>query len=212
GGRTWVVATSGEASDSVRVEVWDQILYVSSGFMYVVNEDGSGRRRIGDVNAEARFPAWSPDGSKIAYVKARFVGETRVSDIFVINANGSGERQRTNSGSDTPPTWSPGGSRIAVISRRGGAAPRYVLNADGSGPTRVPRSGRLESQPVWAPSGNKIVLQRHMARGNNDIIVVDVSTGGETNVSNSSADDREPTWALNGTRVLYRSNRVGGVW
>lgn len=212
GGRTWVVATSGEASDSVRVEVWDQILYVSSGFMNVVNEDGSGRRRIGDVNAEARFPAWSPDGSKIAYVKSRFVGGTRVSDIFVINANGSGERQLTNSGSDTQPTWSPDGSRIAFISRRDGAASLYVMNAGGTDQTRVTHSGRAESQPVWAPSGNKIVLQRNMAPGNMDIIVVDVSTGGETNVSNNSADDREPTWALNGTRVLYRSDRVGGVW
>lgn len=79
-------------------------------------------------------PAWSPDGSQIAY--DRYDGVPGFDNVFVMNADGTGQRQLT----DFPrgsipgqPTWSPDGSHIAFRARDG----IYVIRPDGRGQRRI---------------------------------------------------------------------------
>ena len=63
----------------------------------------------GAKSIESRQPAWSPDGSQIAYVVKRF----GVYQIWLMNADGTEQKQIVRSGvafSDYLPTWSPDGS------------------------------------------------------------------------------------------------------
>jgi Tol biopolymer transport system component len=98
--------------------------------IYVVNADGSGKRKLthnARYNAE---PAWSPDGRKIAFRSTRNGNR----DIYVMNADGSGKRNLTrNPARDGSPSWSPDGRRIAFLSDRDGRLEAHVMNADGSG-------------------------------------------------------------------------------
>jgi carboxyl-terminal processing protease len=79
-------------------------------------------------------PSWSPDGHKIVFTSDRGSG----ADIYVMNADGTGERRLTN---DQPgqgaPFWSPDGSTIAFTKRSKDAGEIWVMKSDGSSPKRI---------------------------------------------------------------------------
>jgi uncharacterized protein (TIGR03437 family) len=105
-----------------------RLLYTSNK-VYTVNIDGSDNRRLTPADvANDLQAAWSPDGTKIVFSSNR---DTRPnSNIYIINADGSGLKRLTYSDQrEIFPTWSPDGSTI-IFSRD---ADLYVMNPDGSG-------------------------------------------------------------------------------
>jgi Tol biopolymer transport system component len=79
-------------------------------------------------------PSWSPDGRQLAFESQR---SGRIA-IYVINADGSGERQLThNVADDTHPAWSPDGSTILFDSNRDGVWNLYTIHPDGTGERRL---------------------------------------------------------------------------
>ena len=100
--------------------------------IYVASVDGSGVRNLTPkpVGAAYAAPAWSPDGRKIAFTSERDGN----SEIYLMNADGSGQRSLTlNLAYDGDPAWSPDGQKITFVSNRDGRYAVYVMNADGSG-------------------------------------------------------------------------------
>jgi Tol biopolymer transport system component len=81
---------------------------------------------------EDTWPAWSPDGTRLAFVSLRDFNV----EIYVANADGSGETRLTDDPAlNRGPAWSPDATRIAFESFREGKSEVYVVNADGSGLT-----------------------------------------------------------------------------
>jgi len=122
--------------------------------IYTVNADGSGLTPLVQDPAWEEHPSWSPDGRRIAFTKARsFHGDG--SNVWVMNANGSGQVKVTRNGGFSP-SWSPDGKRIVFAS--GGI---WVVSPDGSGLKRVtrPQAEGDDWSPAWAPNG-KIVFLR----------------------------------------------------
>ena len=121
--------------------------------LYLVNPDGTGRRRLTRVRNEANHcacPVWSPDGTRIAYEAEGTRGRP---DIYVMNADGSDRRQLTNHRArDENPDWSPDGTQIAFYSERVGNAEIYVMNADGLQETRVTRDPWYNQAVRWEPA------------------------------------------------------------
>ena len=116
--------------------------------LYVMNTDGSGLRRLTRDPAWDGGPAWSPDGRKIAFTRTSPPGEGSgrpQSDVYVINVDGSGERNLTDDAVSGVPVWSPEGQRIAFTSWRDASGlwgnSIYVMDADGSGQRRLTRRG-----------------------------------------------------------------------
>lgn len=100
--------------------------------------------------------AWSPDGSRIAYVHSHGY---KNSEIYILNADGNGRIQITNNQArDLLPAWSPDGKKIAFTSDRSGDYEIWVMNADGSEPKQLTDSPGLESRPAWSPDGTKIAF------------------------------------------------------
>ncbi|MBI4420746.1 MAG: PD40 domain-containing protein, partial [Gemmatimonadetes bacterium] len=92
-------------------------------------------------------PAWSPDGTKIAYTRSGTGGHPQ---IYVMNADGSNQTNLSNNAAnDAKPTWSPGGTKVAFHSTRDGNTEIYVMNADGSSQTRLTTTSASDEGPSW---------------------------------------------------------------
>jgi Tol biopolymer transport system component len=106
--------------------------------------------------------AWSPDGSRIAFVARVPTPARQVHQIFVANANGSGIRQLTNAPDNDAdwPAWSPDGRTIAYFDNGVGAWGINVVPADGSSaPRRLTATTRIPlSRPTWSPDGSRIAF------------------------------------------------------
>lgn len=119
--------------------------------IYIINVDGTGEKRL---VANGSTPAWSPDGTKIAYTDG---------DLWIVNADGTQPLRITNTPDvrEDCPTFSPNGSRVAFDATNGrhGIA---TINVDGTDRRQLtpasdedPYAGRSDS-PVWSPDGQTI--------------------------------------------------------
>jgi hypothetical protein len=163
-------------------------------------------------------PAWSPDGTRIAFVTFRHdprqlvfdgsVGPAGSTELYVSNIDGTGQLRLTNSpGSEGGPTqtgiddndgeslpsWSPDGTKIAVASNRDGNWEIYVVNADGSGSQRLTNNPATDLRPRWSPDGTKIAFQTNRD-GNEEIYSMNPDGSGQTNLTNNPADDTLYDW------------------
>jgi Tol biopolymer transport system component len=129
--------------------------------LYVMDADGTNVHQLTSNQDFDSAPAWSPDGTSIAFEKAAagtFVPgvpaepgkEAEEKEIYVMRADGTHVRQLTASpGLDEGPVWSPDATKIAFSSDRDGQQELYVMNADGSDPRRLTDNPARDESPDW---------------------------------------------------------------
>jgi hypothetical protein len=151
-------------------------------------------------------PAWSPDGSRIAFHSNRDGNY----EIYVMNADGSNPVRLTNSSdSDESPAWSPDGTRIAFTSNRDGNLELYVMNADGTNLVRLTSDVMIDLDPAWSPDGQQIAFVSGRD-GNANIYVVNADGSGLAALTSGDPDDRSPAWSPDGTRIVF--SRAAGCY
>lgn len=120
-------------------------------YVYVLNSDGGGLRRI----VEGEYPAWSPTGNWIAH-RACISGGC---GIYLTDPD-SGARQRlTEGGGDGQPAWSPDGKQIAYISKDDGNFEIYRIDVTGANKVRLTNNPSSDGLPVWSPNGAWIAFR-----------------------------------------------------
>lgn len=170
--------------------------------------------RLTNQPGEYGFPAWSPDGTKIAFASATEFNSVAArgglfyshSEIHVMNADGSNPARLTHSPTGaTYPAWSPDGTKIAFHRGDGGGA-LYVMNADGSNPVRLRRGRYLF--PAWSPDGTRIACSlppsppsdpRNL---NIHVMNADGSNPVQLTHYNNNAE-AFPTWSPDGTKIAF---------
>ena len=128
------------------------VAFIKTGDLFTVNADGSGgeQRLTNTVGAEAD-PAYSPSGSKIAYVQND--GATG-DDIWLFDLGSSTSTQLTNAaGDERAPSWSPNGSTIVYTSTSNGHL--FTVPSGGGFVTDLQVAG---TDPTYAPDGTKIAF------------------------------------------------------
>jgi WD40-like Beta Propeller Repeat len=123
--------------------------------IHSINSDGSGDIALTTDPTYETDPAWSPDGTRIAFDRGSFQNH----DIYVMDADGSNVTQLTNDAADdADPAWSPDGTRIVFETTRDGNRELYAMDADGSDPVRLTNDPATDRDPSWSPDGTKIVF------------------------------------------------------
>jgi TolB protein len=100
-------------------------------------------------------PAWSPDGKRVVFA-AEQEGQ---SDLFVMNADGTGREQLTRSpAEESAPAFSPDGRSIAFERTANGNVDVYVMDASGRNERRLTDDPAADRSPAWSPDGRSIAF------------------------------------------------------
>lgn len=187
--------------------------------IYVMNSDGSNvaaltapeaaRDSTGRViDTTSNFhPAWSPDGTKIAFASTRDSNP----EIFVMDRSGLNVKRLTaNFANEAQPAWSPDGTKIAFATDRTGDTEIYVMNAsDGSGQVNLTQHFGSDLAPAWSPSGTKIAFQSN--RDNDYAIwVMNADGSNPVRLTDPSTPSIAPSWSPDGTRIAFAQG--GDIW
>jgi Tol biopolymer transport system component len=177
-----------------------ELAFARGGNVWTIGADGK-RARV--LLRDAYSPAWSPDGSRLAFVSRRSGDE----EIYVGRADGSLVKRLTRSpGPDLSPAWSSDGRRIA-FSRK---AEIWTMNADGTSQRTLVRKGRVwheHHSPAW--QGSRIVYSSNrVSNFNAELFAVPAKRLTFTKGSDGVlGDDGMPDFSPDGRRIAFTSNR-----
>jgi len=174
--------------------------YISRIFQGIIENPTKGR------NESNMQPAFSPDGTRIAFASNRADNNN---EIYVMNADGSGLRRLTDHpAADLIPTWSPNGTQIAFVSDRTGTPQVYIMSAtDGSGLRKI-SSESYADRPTWSPN-NEIAFAARTP-GGYDIKVFNLSTGETRQLTYGEGSNESPAFSPNGRHIAFMSTRKNG--
>jgi TolB protein len=160
----------------------------------------------GDPNKQNYLPAWSPDGTKMAFTSNRDGNP----EIYVVNRDGSGLRRLTNhSAIDSTPTWNPAGTQIAWTSDRTGNPQIWFMNADGTGQRKLTSESWCD-RPTWSPEPFNEIAYASRTGAGFDIKIYSFAKGGEsTRVTDGIGTNESPAFSPNGRHIVFTSTRNG---
>lgn len=175
--------------------------------VYVADADGRSVRRV-TGEGFAAVPSWSPDGRRLAYVRAE-PGHPRVWNLWLVDL-ATGRTTRLTShrvGQPWGAAWFPDGERIAYSHED-----RLIVRTVDGRKEQVypsPRKGRLLRTPAVSPDGRKVVFQLYR----DGAWILDLKDGSMRRIL-SDPTAEEFTWAPDGRRVAYHSRKTGdwNVW
>lgn len=178
--------------------------------VYVMDANGSHLTNLTNHPANDLFPAWSPDGKRIAFARGSGLGR----ELYVMNADGSNPVRLTfNSLADVQPVWSPSGKELAFV-RFGSDQNRdlYVMSAEPNGATvQVTDDPALfDILPDWAPSG-RIAFSSDRGPGPDDNAVFSVKRDGSKvkRLTPPELFAGSPGWSPDGGAIAAADNFCG---
>lgn len=182
----------------------------NGGEIYAVPVDGGAAIRLTSDRIHDELPSWSPDGTKIAFL--RYVGGEDA-EVFVMNADGSNKMRITdNEVADVDPRWSPDGLRLIYGSGNQDAGGEDIFLVTPGEPAAISLTepGVHDSFGEWAPDGESVV---YASLRDEQWDIYSVTTDGllvTTRLTDSALDDYQPRWAPDGSHLLFVRGQLEG--
>ena len=108
-------------------------------------------------------------------------------------------------------------TKIAFASYRDGNFEIYIMNADGSEPTRLTNDSADDEYPSWSPDGKKIAFQSKRDGNmntevyNTEVYTINADGSEETRLTDNPAYDAFPSWSPDGKKITFASSRDGNM-
>jgi TolB protein len=173
--------------------------------LFSMTPEGTDLRRLTGTPLRMEFaPAWSPDGSTIAFQRTK--APFGHGSIWTMAPDGSGQRRLTEIGIDArDPAWSPDGRRLVFTLFSGKGPDLATMRADGSGLRRLTTWPSNEFEPAWSPDGATIAFTRGFDTGDvGDLWTLDVATGHSRQITSSAGYDHQAGWSPDGTLIAFQ--------
>jgi len=219
----WTSAKAMQITTQTGAEFFPNLAPDGKSLIYISRERGNWDilgQRIGEKNivnltkdsdADDTQPAFSPDGTRIA-----FRSEREPRGIYLIEATGENPRRISDSGFN--PAWSPDGKDLVVSldrftdpqSRSLIPSSLWIINVE-TGAKRQLFAGDAV-QPNWSPNGKRIAFWAlHAGSGRRDIWTITTNGDAPVQITNDEALDWNPVWSPDGKFLYFASNRSGSM-
>jgi Tol biopolymer transport system component len=173
--------------------------------LWIKAVDNDARTRLTETTSAESWPAWSPDGSEIAFVRT---GQ----GIFITSRLGGQEQTVSESGSMVG--WTPDGRSLLIRDRTGDGA-HAIFRVDLGTGMRDQLTRPATGIGDWAfdvsPDGRRLVFVRAERPGISDVYVVPLTGGEPRRVTNWNASIGRVSWMPDNRHILYSVNEPGGI-
>ncbi len=173
--------------------------------LQVADADGYNPQTVVSSNEPIISPAWSPDGTKLAYVSF----EKKKPIIFVQSlTSGSREILANYKGNNSAPAWSPSGNKLAIVLTYGANSQIYTIDAGGGGLKQITKSSAIDTEPAFSPDGNFIYFSSDRG-GRPQIYKVPADGGSPSRVTFEGSYNVSPRFSPDGKALAYIRNDDG---
>jgi Tol biopolymer transport system component len=182
-----------------------KIAFSAGGNIWTVNPDGTGMVQLTNDSCNAWSPAWSADGTRIAFMSCRDGGFTY--SVYVMDADGANQVRLTSNNDEGNPTWSPDGTRVAFDRHVGDPAiwDIYAVDVVTGLETRLSDLGAQTTNPSWSPDGSRIAFTS-TSGGPSGIFLMDADGSNPVRLTDQS--DGFPKWSADGGRIFFARSQT----